>query len=143
MFTDLQVAGKLNLLQIGQLIASLAFGDRRPADQEWVFRRYREMYDRLQETPLYKEMMRLASEKARQEVLQEGIQEGQLRASREVLLSIVEARFPKLLRSAKQLVKTIDRTSTLQTLILKISTASTSKEARHYLLDVSQQDTNA
>src|SRR5438552_14889693 len=92
MFTELQGAGNLDLLQIGQLIASLAFGDTRPADQEWVFRRYREMYDRLQETPLYKEMTRLASEKAHQE----GLQEGQLRASREMLLSIVQARFPKL-----------------------------------------------
>ena len=138
MFTALQVAGNLDLLQIGQLIASLAFGDRRAADQEWVFRRYRQMYDRLQEAPLYKEMMRLASEKARQE----GLQEGQLRATREMLLSIVEARFPKLLGLTKRLASTIDQTSVLQTLILNISRASKLKEARQYLLDVSQQDTN-
>jgi predicted transposase YdaD len=139
MFTKLQVAGTLDLLQIGQLIASLAFGDRRPADQEWVLRRYREMYDRLQETPVYKEMTRLASEKARQE----GIQEGQLRASRELLLSIVQARFPKLFGLTKRLASTIDQTSVLQTLILNISRASNLKEARQYLLDVSQEDTNA
>ena len=66
----------------------------------------------------------------------------QLRTSREILLALVRTRFPKLFRSAKQLVKTIDRTSTLQTLILQISTASTSKEARKYLLAVSQEDTN-
>jgi hypothetical protein len=34
MFTTLQGAGNLDLLQLGQLIASLAFGNRRPADQE-------------------------------------------------------------------------------------------------------------
>ena len=96
------------------------------------------MYDRLQEAPLYKEMMRLASEKARQE----GLQEGQLRATREMLLSIVEARFPKLLGLTKRLASTIDQTSVLQTLILNISRASKLKEARQYLLDVSQQDTN-
>jgi predicted transposase YdaD len=97
------------------------------------------MYDRLQETPLYQEMMRLASEKVRQE----GLQEGQLRASRELLLSIVEARFPKLLGLTKRLASTIDQTSVLQSLVLNISRASNLKEARHYLLDVSQEDTNA
>jgi predicted transposase YdaD len=143
MFTTLQGAGNLDLLQLGQLIASLAFGHRRPADQEWLLRRYREMYDRLQETPLYQEMMRLASEKVRQEALQEGLREGELRALREMLLSIVEARFPKLFGLTKRLASTIDQTSVLQTLILNISRASNQKEARHYLLDVSQQDTNA
>src|SRR5207248_1006939 len=101
MLTELQDAGNLDLLQIGQMIASLAFGDRRPADQEWVLRRYREMYYRLQETPLYKEMTRLATEKALQEGHQEGLREGELRASREILLSLVQMRFPKLSRSAK------------------------------------------
>ena len=163
MFTTLQGAGNLNLLQIGQLIASLAFGDRRPADQEWVFRRYREMYDRLQETPLYKEMTRLATEKVRAEVLKEAeasisaahkeveearkaaeiaLERGELKASRELLLALVQTRFPKLFGLTKQLINTIDHTSVLQTLILKISTASNLKEARQYLLDVSQEDTN-
>jgi hypothetical protein len=88
-------------------------------------------------------MMRLASEKVRQEALQEGLREGELRALREMLLSIVEARFPKLFGLTKRLASTIDQTSVLQTLILNISRASNQKEARHYLLDVSQQDTNA
>lgn len=134
MFTDLQVAGNLNLLQIGQLIASLAFGNTRPADQEWALRRYREMYDRLQETPVYKEMTRLATEKA--------LQEGQLIASREILLSLVQKRFPKLSRSAKRLASTIDHTSTLQNLILKISTASNLEEARQYLRESSKENTH-
>ena len=63
MFTDLQHAGKLDLLQIGQMIASLAFGDKQPHNQDWVLRRYRQMYDRLQDAPVYKEMTRLAQRK--------------------------------------------------------------------------------
>ena len=121
------------------------------------------MYDRLQETPLYKEMTRLATEKARAETLKEAeasisaahkeaevarkaagvaLERGELKASRELLLALVQARFPKLFRLTKQLINTIDHTSVLQTLLLKISTASTSKEARQYLLDVSEEDTN-
>ncbi|HZU02045.1 MAG TPA: GNAT family N-acetyltransferase [Ktedonobacteraceae bacterium] len=140
MFTDLQVAGNLNLLQIGQLIASLAFGDRRPDDQEWVFRRYREMYDRLQETPLYKEITRLATEKALQEGHQEGLREGELRAVRGLLLSIVQARFPKLSYLAKRLVSTIADSSTLQNLFLKISMAANLEEARQYLRESSKEN---
>ena len=64
------------------------------------------------------------------------------KASRELLLALVQARFPKLFRLTKQLINTIDHTSVLQTLILKISTASNLEEARQYLLDVSQEDTN-
>ena len=99
------------------------------------------MYDRLQETPLYKEITRLATEKALQEGLREGLQEGELRASRALLVSIVQARFPKLSRSAKRLASTIDHTGTLQKLVLKISTASTLEEARHYLRDLSKENT--
>ncbi len=36
MFTELQDAGNLDLLQLGQMIASLAFGEARPKDQQWV-----------------------------------------------------------------------------------------------------------
>ena len=159
MFTELQGAGYLNLLQLGQTIASLAFGDTRPADQEWVLRRYRTMYDRLQETPLYKEMTRLASERAREEALKEAekareealkeaekarkeaYQEGQLKALREMLLSLVQTRFPKMSGLTKRLASTIDHTSTLQALILKVSMASNLQEARQFLLDIVEEDT--
>jgi hypothetical protein len=141
MFTDLQVAGNLNLLQIGQLIASLAFSNTRPADQEWALRRYREMYDRLQETPVYKEMTRLATEKARAEALKEA-EEARKKDLREMLLTIVQARFPKLSRSAKRLASTIDHISTLQNLVLKISTASNLEKARQHLRESSKENTH-
>jgi hypothetical protein len=139
MFTELQVVGNLDLLQIGQMIASLAFGEARPQDQEWVFRRYREMYDRLQETPLYKEMVRLATEKARVEALKEA-EEARKKDLREMLLTLVQARFPKLADLTMHLARTIDQSSTLQTLILKISTASSLKEARQHLFKVIEEE---
>jgi hypothetical protein len=187
MFVELQVVGNLDLLQIGQMIASLAFGEARPKDQEWVLRRYREMYDRLQETPVYKEMTRLATEKARAEALKEAekaraevlkeaekarvevlkeaekaraealkeaeealkkaraealkeAEEVRKRDLREMLLTLVQARFPKMSGLAKRLAGTIDQSSTLQALILKISTASSLKEARQYLLKIIEEE---
>src|SRR5947209_7172637 len=103
-------------------------------------RRYRQMYDRLQETPVYKEMVRLASEKVRAEALEEAKailekerQEIQAKALRETLLALVEARFPKMSRLTRRLISTMSNAYTLQTLILKISMASTIEEARQRL----------
>ncbi len=140
MFTELQVVGNLDLLQIGQMIASLAFGEARPQDQEWVFRRYREMYDRLQETPLYKEMVRLATEKATEKARAEALKEAEEARKKDLRETLVQARFPKLTDLTTHLARTIDQSSTLQTLILKISTASSLKEARQHLFKVIEEE---
>jgi hypothetical protein len=199
MFTDLQHAGKLDLLQIGQMIASQAFGDKQRDNQDWVLRRYRQMYDRLQDTPVYKEMVRLATEKARAEAIRESetmiqvalktaeearraaeiaqktteaalereLQEAEARrvaeaalekerraaeialekerqeewkALREVVLALVEKRFPTMLRLTRQITKGIEHTSTFQTLLLQISTASTPEEVHQYLLAIGEEE---
>ena len=112
------------------------------------------MYDRLQETPLYKEMTRLATEKARAEALKEAeealkkaraealqeAEEVRKKDLREMLLTLVQARFPKMSGLTKRLAGTIDQSSTLQTLILKISTASSLKEALQYLLEIIEEE---
>jgi hypothetical protein len=195
MFTDLQQAGKLDLLQIGKMIASLAF-DKQPDNQDWVLRRYRQMYDRLQDTPVYKEMVRLATEKARAEALRESetmIQvalktaeearrtaeitqktteaalekelaarraaeaalekerraaeaalekerQEERKALREVVLALVEKRFPTMLRLTRQVTKGIEHTSAFQTLLLQIGTASTPEEVQQYLLAIDEEE---
>jgi hypothetical protein len=184
MFTDLQQADKLDLLQIGKMIASLAF-DKQPDNQDWALRRYRQMYDRLQDTPVYKEMIRLATEKAHAEALRESetmIQvalktaeevrrtaeitqktteaalekelearrtaeaalererQEERKALREVVLALVEKRFPTMLRLTRQVTKGIEHTSTFQTLLLQISTASTPEEVHQYLLTIGEEE---
>src|SRR2546427_2363254 len=163
------------------MIASLAFGDKQPDEQDWVLRRYRQMYDRLQDTPVYKEMTRLDTEKAWAEArresetaLQEALkavviaqkateaaqkrewQEAEARraaeaalekerreerkALREVVLALVQQRFPTLLRLTRQVTKGIEPTSTFQALLLQISTASTPEELHQYLLTVGEEE---
>lgn len=164
MFTELQIVGNLDLLQIGQMIASLAFGEARPADQEWVLRRYRQMYERLQDTPLYKEMTRLASEKARAEALKETdarvqaasrearqaalreaeearqeARSAELKGLREGLLALVQARFPKLLHLTRGLASTIEEPEILRNLIVKMGMASTFQEANQCLIDIGNE----
>jgi hypothetical protein len=67
-------------------------------------------------------------------------QEAQVKALRETLLALVEARFPKMSRLTRRLASTMSNTHMLQTLILKISMASTIEEARQQLLDTSEED---
>jgi CRISPR/Cas system CSM-associated protein Csm2 small subunit len=146
------------------------------------------MYDRLQDTPVYKEMVRLATEKARAEALRESetmiqvalktaeearraaeiaqkttelalereLQEAEARrvaeaalekerqeerkALRKVVLALVEKRFPTMLRLTRQITKGIEHTSTFQTLLLQISTASTPEEVHQYLLAIGEEE---
>ncbi len=70
-FEELQQSGKTNLLSVAQKLASLAFGRAKNGaeDQEWLIRRYRQMFDVVKDTSLYQEMVRDAREEAREEAL--------------------------------------------------------------------------
>ena len=127
---DLLAAGRPELVQVGNTLASLAFqrkGDR--ADQEWLLRSMHEMQDILRETPYY------------QEILKEGRQEA-LEALRRTLVRIVQARFPnpKMIRQAKGQAAIIEDPTVLENLILKVSLAQTAEEAENHLLNWPSND---
>jgi hypothetical protein len=61
------------------------------------------------------------------------------KALREVVLALVEKRFP-MLRLTRQITKGIEHTSTFQTLLLQISTASTPEEVHQYLLAIGEEE---
>ncbi len=114
------------------------------------------MYETFQETPLYKEMTRLAREKGREEgregalkTIEEGrrkdeeecqrIEEerqGGLQDSRQVLINLVQRLFPSLATAAKKRAEAITEVSILQTMIAKMFTANTLEEAVEYLVEV-------
>ena len=71
---------------------------------------------------------------------EEGKGEGRVEALRRTLMHVVEARFPKLLRLAKGQAAIIDDPDELDGLIVKISIAQNSKEARSYLLDEQEDE---
>ena len=88
-------------------------------------------YDILRETWIYQEI--------KQEVVSEEHQHF-LQAQRELLLEIVEARFPRLLSLATTIVPSITEASALHSLILCISTARLEKEARQGLSNANQAE---
>jgi hypothetical protein len=86
-------------------------------------------YDILRETWIYQEI--------KQEVVSEEHQHF-LQTQRQLLIEIVEARFPRLLSLATSIVSSITEVSALHSLILCISTARLEKEARLGLTNADQ-----
>ncbi|HKV60029.1 MAG TPA: hypothetical protein VJO32_17190 [Ktedonobacteraceae bacterium] len=125
---------KTELLTLAYGLASLAFGKRNKVEQEWLKRRFALMYDMLRETPAFQDIMK--------EGLEEGKGKVQLEALRQALMHVVSARFPKLVRLAKGRAAVIDDPDELDGLIVKISIAQNSREARGYLLNEQEDEDN-
>ena len=100
------------------------------------------MHDILRESPFYQEILKEGHEEGREEGREEGLEEGKLEALREVLLAIVQVRFPKLARLTKGLAAITEDPAVLQGLILKMSTAQTFEEAQQYLLEEGEENHN-
>ena len=88
-------------------------------------------YDILRKTWIYQEI--------KQEVVAEE-HERFLQSHRQLLIEIVEARFPRLLSLATSIVPSLTEVSALHSLILCISKARTEKEARHDLSNADQTE---
>src|SRR5579863_4217299 len=111
MFSRMISAGRTELIPLGTMLASLAFGIENLAEQNWLTRKVNEMYDILQETPVYQYMTKDAREEGLQEGLEKGREEGrekECEAFRRVSVDIVRKRFPKLVRLARKQVAVVD-----------------------------------
>jgi hypothetical protein len=129
-----------DLAVIGFTFASMVFQrEGNVVDQEWLIRSFKEMYDLIRDTPIYQEMTRMAREEGLEKGLQEGRKEGEQIALREAILDIVQERFPKLTEQARQQVVSVDDTTVLRRLVVKLSLVRSTKEARQLLLQASQK----
>ncbi|HEU0001263.1 MAG TPA: hypothetical protein VFQ36_10210 [Ktedonobacteraceae bacterium] len=94
------------------------------------------MYDMLRETPAFQDIIKEGLEEGHKE----GMEKGQLEALRQTLMHVVTARFPKLVRLAKGQAAIIDDPDELDGLIVKMSIAQNSREARRYLLNEQEDE---
>ncbi len=167
-FEELVQSGKTNLLSVAQTLASLAFGRaKNDTDQEWLLRRYRQMFDIIKDTPVYREMVRDAREEGWEEGLKEGREEGlkegreeglkeglekglekgieegrkqgQVEALEQTLIDLIADRFPRLVRFARRQLSDVDDPALLRLLVLKLSTAQTAEEVREQLLTIIEE----
>jgi len=139
MFSRIQAAGKTELIPIGSLLASLAFGRENSVEQDWLTRKVSEMYDILQETPVYQFLTKEAREEGRQEGREEGRQEG-LETLRQVIVDIVRKRFPKIVRLARKQVAVVDDPVQLRQLAVDISVAQNAAEVTQLLLAIDEEE---
>jgi len=153
-FTELEAAGRLDSLSPTYVLVSLAFGKDNIADQRWLLRRLENMQEKLNESPVYQEMTRMAREagfevgleqglekgleKGLQQGLQQGQLQGQLQALRQMVTEIVSERFPELVRQAEEKTADVSEPFLLRRAALKLSTVTTAEEARQALLKLSE-----
>lgn len=71
---------------------------------------------------------------------QEIVEQGKLLAQRQMLLDIIQERFPELVHLAKQQADTIEDPNVLRRLTVRMSVVPTLKEAEQYLLTVTGDD---
>jgi predicted transposase YdaD len=137
-----------NLLPITYALASLAF-EHDEENLNWLYRRFAMIDDIIRETPAYKVLTKEAREEGVQEGIEIGFERGieqgiererqrTLQLQRELLLNVVKAHFPKLVRLARKQGSVIDEAKVLNDLIVKVSSAPTMEEARRHLLTVDE-----
>lgn len=90
------------------------------------------MSDIFDDIPAFEDIKRIGFE--------EGKRKAQLGALRQAFIHVVEARFPKLLRLAREEAAIIDNPDELDGLHVKISIAQNTKEARAYLLNEQEDE---
>ncbi|MDQ2713734.1 MAG: hypothetical protein M3Z08_02370 [Chloroflexota bacterium] len=108
------------------------------------------LYDQLRESWAFKEIWDEAwedgsqkgQEAGLQKGLQEGLQQGKIAALREMVLALVEKRFPRLQRMAEKIVSMTSEPVILEQMILSIGPAQTAEEALTALLESSEDGKN-
>jgi hypothetical protein len=85
--------------------------------------------DILRESPIY------------QEIVEQGLEKGKIQGQREMLLDLVQMRFPELLTLAKQQTDGITDPGVLSSLNHKLFVAQTVEEARQVLLGIERGGT--
>jgi hypothetical protein len=108
-------------------------------DRSWLIRRFKMLQDILHDSEIYQMIMQEGVEKGVQQGIQlQHLQE--LQDLRQIVLSFVEPRFPKLVRFATKQISIIIDIKTLKDLIPKIGFARTEEEARQLLADLDMEN---
>jgi predicted transposase YdaD len=127
MIDRLASAEEYDLLAISEVVGGLAF--KKGPELEWFKRRYSMFQDILRESPIY------------QEIVEQGLEKGRIQEQREMLIRLVQMRFPELLALAKQRADGITNPEVLPPVNFKLLETQTIEEAKQLLLSVNQNET--
>ena len=134
MITGLVSAGKEEILPLAYIIAALVFEDK--DDLQWLKERFAMLEEIFQESWAYQEILHKGEEKGKEQGKEQGRQEGELRARRQSVLDVTQARFAELVPLIKKNVETITDLNILQSLLIKISVAKNVQETVQALFDL-------
>jgi predicted transposase YdaD len=130
MIDRLVSAQEYDLLAISEVVGGLAFTTG--PELEWFKRRFSMFQDILRESPIYQEIMEQGLEKGREE--------GRIREQREMLIRLVQLRFPELLALARQQAHGITNPEALPPINFKLLDVQTIEEARQLLLTINKDE---
>jgi predicted transposase YdaD len=139
MIDGLRQADKEDILALGYAFAGLVYNTE--ADQQWLKRRFAMFEELLEGSWSYQEMVQKGIDKGLELGIEigkkQGIEEG-LNALRPTLVSVVEARFPKLTDLARQQGERFTVPELLSDVIGKLLKAQTAEQARQILMQLDQ-----
>jgi predicted transposase YdaD len=134
MVDRLLLAEEYDLLAISQVIGGLVF--KTGPELEWFRKRFSMFQDILRESWVYQEIIEQGVEKGREEE-----REGRLQEQREMLMRLIQLRFPELEALAKQQSNDIMNPEILPPVNFKMLDAQTVEEARQLLLSINKGET--
>jgi predicted transposase YdaD len=131
MIDRLAVAEEYDLLAISEVVGGLVF--REGLELEWFKRRFSMFQDILRDSPIYQEIVEQGLEKGREQ--------GRIQEQQEMLMRLVQLRFPELLALAKQQANGITNPDVLPSVNFKLLDVQTVEEARQLLLNINRGET--
>nr|BBH93078.1 hypothetical protein KTA_12770 [Thermogemmatispora argillosa] len=132
MIERLQQARQFELLEVGLLLASLAWADAPASERQWLQEQIQMLSHFLEELK-QTDAARALIEEGLQQGIQQGIQQG-LREGREDLIAGVRSRFPQLEPLAASVASHIHSLRTIHQLLLAIGLARNAEELQSLLL---------
>jgi len=131
MIDQLVLVEEYDLLAIARVVGGLVF--KTEPELEWFRKRFSMFQDILRESWVYQEIV--------EEGVEKGREEGRIQEQREMLLKLIQIRFPELEALAKQQSDGITSPEILPPVNFKLLAAQTIEEARQILLSVDKSKT--
>lgn len=116
---------------IGYTLASLVFKRNNKTELDWLIRSFREMHEILRDTPIFQEIL----QEGREEGREAGLEQGRLEEARDMLLVMINARFPRLKKIAREQIQQIEDVQVLRQLAFQIVATQKLNDAKQYLLN--------
>ncbi len=142
MFSELEIVADQNITFIAYTLATYSLQRSNERELPWLERTYKHMYDIITESPFYKSIIAKGRERGlkegREQGIEQGIEKGQLTALRQAIVDVVHERLPALAPFAESQVASINDSTRLRRLIVKLITVPDAEQATQAFFEAQQ-----